>query len=117
MSEKEIKKKVSGYIKRLKSDNLEEKREAAWELQNLEEKAKDAIPALVEAIKDEDWAVRSMSVLAIGNVKYDKINSDLTLLLLEDESEEVRASAVEALVRIRPSDINSLLVQAIKDKH
>ena len=117
MSEKEIKKRVSEYIKKLKSDNLEEKREAAWELQDLEEKAKDAIPALVEAIKDEDWAVRSMSVLALGKVKYDKINSDLTLLLLEDESEEVRASAVEALVRIRPSDINSLLVQAIKDKH
>ncbi len=32
MSEKEIKKRVSEYIKRLKSDNLEEKREAAWEL-------------------------------------------------------------------------------------
>ena len=117
MSEKEIKKRVSEYIKRLKSDNLEEKREAAWELQDLEEKAKDAIPALVEAIKDEDWAVRSMSVLALGKVKYDKINSDLTQILLKDESEEVRASAVEALVRIRPSNINSLLLQAIKDEH
>jgi HEAT repeat protein len=117
MSEKEIKKKVAEYIKRLKSDNLEEKREAAWELQNLEMKAKDAIPALVEAIKDEDWAVRSMSVLALGYVKYAKINSDLTQILLKDKSEEVRASAVEALVHIKPSNINSLLLQAIKDEH
>lgn len=117
MSEKEIKKRVSEYIKRLKSDNLEEKREAAWELQNLEMKAKDAIPALVEAIKDEDWAVRSMSVLALGKLKYDKVNQDLIHILLKDESEEVRASAVEALVRIRPSEINSLLMQAIKDAH
>jgi len=58
-----------------------------------------------------------MSVLALGKVKYDKINSDLTQILLKDESEEVRASAVEALVRIRPSNINSLLLQAIKDEH
>lgn len=117
MSEKEIKKRVSEYIKRLKSDNLEEKREAAWELQNLEMKAKDAIPTLVETIKDEDWAVRSMSVLALGKLKYDKVNQDLIHILLKDESEEVRASAVEALVRIRPSEINSLLMQAIKDAH
>ncbi|MCK5299074.1 MAG: HEAT repeat domain-containing protein [Candidatus Heimdallarchaeota archaeon] len=117
MSEKEIKKRVSEYIKRLKSDNLEEKREAAWELQHLEMKAKDAIPTLVEAIKDKDWAVRSMSVLALGKLKYDEVNPDLIHILLNDESEEVRSSAAEALVRIRPSDINSLLVQAIKDKH
>lgn len=117
MSKKAIKKRVADYIERLQSYNLEEKREAAWELQDLGKEAGDAIPALVVAIKDEDWAVRSMSVLALGELKYDKVNPDLIHILLNDESEEVRASAVEALVRIRPDEINSLLVQAIKDKH
>ena len=117
MSKKAIKKRVADYIERLQSYNLEEKREAAWELQDLGKEAGDAIPTLVIAIKDEDWAVRSMSVLALGELKYDKVNPDLIHILLNDESEEVRASAVEALVRIRPDEINSLLVQAIKDKH
>ncbi|NHJ32444.1 MAG: HEAT repeat domain-containing protein [Asgard group archaeon] len=117
MSKKEIKKRVADYVEKLNSDNLEEKREAAWELQDLGKEAGDAIPALVEAIKFDDWAVRSMSVLALGKLKYDKVNSDLIHILLNDESEEVRASAVEALIRIRPTEINSLLVQAIKDKH
>jgi len=117
MSKKAIKKRIADYVKKLESDNLEEKREAAWELQDLGKKAGDAIPELVEAIKDEDWAVRSMSVLALGKLKYDKVNPELIHRLLKDESEEVRASSVEALVQIRPSEINSLLVQAIKDKH
>ena len=117
MSIEAIKKRIADYVMKLKSDNLEEKREAAWELQDLGEKAGDAIPALVEAIKDEDWAVRALSVLALGKLKYDKVNPDLIHILLKDESEEVRASAVEALVRIRPNEINSLLMQAIKDEH
>ncbi len=109
--------KIAVFIEKLKSNNLEEKREAAWELQEIGEDASEAIPALVIAIKDDDWAVRSMSVLALGKLKYDKINPELIHILQNDESEEVRASAIDALVRIQPPDINSLLVQAIKDEH
>jgi len=117
MTEDEKLNKITDFIEKLKSTNLEEKREAAWELQDIGEDASEAIPALVVAIKDDDWAVRSMSVLALGKLKYDKVNSDLIHLLQNDESEEVRASAAEALVRIKPAEINSLLVRAIKDKH
>ncbi|MHA1367995.1 MAG: HEAT repeat domain-containing protein [Candidatus Heimdallarchaeota archaeon] len=68
MTEENLHEKVKELIEQLKSDKVEDRQEAAWNLhKNAEDGMKevaDAIPALIEAMKDDDWAVRKMSKLS-----------------------------------------------------
>ncbi len=67
-SQNNWKDKVKDLIEKLKSTDLETLQQAAWDLSKLGEdkieEAKLAISTLIVAIKDEDWAVRKISIFS-----------------------------------------------------
>ena len=74
---------------------------AAEALGDLGNKAKPAVPALVESLSDESGRVRSHTVEALGTTSQSSSIAVPGLIkALEDESEGVRRNAVFALARI-----------------
>lgn len=59
---------------------------------------RDAIPSIIEALKDEEW-VRFSALDALGELKAEEAVSDIASLLA-DSSEAVRFAAIEALGKI-----------------
>ena len=76
-------------------------------------KDKLAIPALLDALKDEYFTVRSSAALALGNIGDAQVIPSL-LPLLKDKDEEVRSAACVAIAKFRdPStfdDITNVLL-------
>ena len=61
-------------------------------------KDRSAIPALLDALKDEYFTVRSQAVLALGNIGDAQVIPFL-LPLLKDKDEEVRSAACVAIAK------------------
>ncbi len=78
-----------------------------------------AVPALVEALKDERWLVRKGAAMALGELRREATGCAPALLqALKDERSEVRAAAAEALGQIdAPADeVVPALVRALQDE-
>ncbi len=67
-------------------------------------KAKEAIPALMELLKDKLWIVQETAATAIGQMGPDA-NVAIPLLteLLRDKQWQVRATAADVLGRMGPA--------------
>ena len=71
-------------------------------------KDKSAIPVLLDALKDEYYAVRTCAVLALGNISDVQV-IPFILPLLNDNDEEVRSAACVAIAKFRdPSTFDEI---------
>ena len=112
-----------------KGETSEERHGAAialGELKNLK-----AIPALITALKDEDWSVRSSAAEAIGKIAEanpgKEVLEAITALInaLKDEDSDVRLSAAEAIREIAEANQGNkevleaitALINALKDDY
>jgi HEAT repeat protein len=83
---------------------------AATELGRLGEKR--AIPALIEALKDPNMALRNNAAFALGEIGAEEAVPRL-IDLLRDPEERVRKSAIKALGMIRAKDAVAPLLQVL----
>ncbi|MHA1442724.1 MAG: HEAT repeat domain-containing protein [Candidatus Heimdallarchaeota archaeon] len=121
MTEENLHEKVKELIEQLKSDKVEDRQEAAWNLhKNAEDGMKevaDAIPALIEAMKDDDWAVRKMSITALGELNVEKVIPTIIDFLKNDLENEVRVGAAEALGDMKVERAVPQLIKALDDSY
>ncbi|GEM_PF-3133308 len=75
-------------------------------------KIKQAIPRLLELLRDKDYGLRYGALFALGNIgdKGDKILIDAVLLLSMDRDSLVRRGAIEALGKLGDSSLTPVLV-------
>ncbi|MFM7148831.1 MAG: HEAT repeat domain-containing protein [Gemmataceae bacterium] len=100
---------VSLLARKLTSSDNEERRRAATELGELGKEAKPALPALIQATKDQDRYVRRFVAQAIGAIGPDAKDAVPALSdLLADEKPQVREAAVKALGKMGPAAIPAL---------
>ncbi|NHJ40623.1 MAG: HEAT repeat domain-containing protein [Asgard group archaeon] len=118
-SEVDLKEKVLALIKLLKSTDLETRQQAAWQLKVLAEKKRTevelAVPDIINALHDEDWAVRKMSILALGELNVQKEIPTIIELLRNDVDTEVRAGAAEALGKMKAEQAVPYLIKALDE--
>jgi HEAT repeat protein len=76
---------------------------AAQALGSFGPKAKTAVPALVEALKDRKWNGRDGAAMALGKIhsELDQTIPALVEVLQNDPDETVRGVAAEALAKRR----------------
>ena len=60
--------KVERLVGELQYQDQNVRVSAAWELGMIGEGAKDAIPALIQALQDEKWGVRTYAAVALGQI-------------------------------------------------
>jgi HEAT repeat protein len=93
---------VDAHADRLTADSVEDRRAAARELAEIGPAAQAAVPYLVEALQDEDSAVKSSAAQALGEIGPAAEPAVPSLSkALKDADPGVRASAKDALARIR----------------
>jgi len=91
---------ISDLQAQLNSPNGQERWLAAWHLAHA---GKDALPALLDALKHKDAVVRYWAAVGLGNAG-DKAAVEPLRAALKDESGDVRVAAAEALVRLGAQD-------------
>jgi hypothetical protein len=100
---------ISKYIKQLKKSNPELRGDAALALGNMGADSKNAVPALAQALSDNDSLVRDFSATALGKIGPSAKSAIPALVTaLNDPDPIVRASASEALSRIRQDAGNGI---------
>jgi hypothetical protein len=83
-------------------DYLGVRREAAASLGKIGSEAKAAVPALIAALRDEDWTIRSAAAAALPDIApADSSAASALSDARTDESEWVRDAAERALARMR----------------
>lgn len=119
MTKNNWKKKIKDLIEKLRSSDLDTRQQAAWDLYTLgEDKIEEvnlAIPALIVAMKDADWAVRKMSILALGELQVTEEIPTIIEFLRYDIEPEVRAGAAEALGYMKAYQAIPDLIRALDD--
>lgn len=119
MTEVNWKEKVKDLIEKLQSDKLDTRQQAAWELHRLAEdkiaEVKLAIPKLKVVTKDEDWAVRKMSILALGELNVKEKIPTIISFLRNDIEPEVPVGSVEALGDMKAEEAVSHLIKTLED--
>ena len=63
--------------------------------------AKDAVPALIEALKDKDFSVRYSAILALGRIGPGAKDAVLALTAMSESNSDTHSYAAEALKRIQ----------------
>ena len=89
-----------------------------WSAENaLGEIGPEAVPALVEALKDKDSGVRERATMALGKIGPEAVPA--LVEALKDKDSGVRERAAMALGRIGPEAKSavSALIEALKDKN
>jgi len=123
---------VSNWIQALKSTEVQLRRQAASALPDADENARAMVPALVEALHDEDAEVRHRAAMAIGRCGEER---DFPRLLesLKTESVDYRVAVIEAIgdlggsairhsdsferkIPIMPVSVLDVLVVAVQDR-
>jgi len=117
-AQKEYSGRDSALVEKLKSKDISDRKSALKEILAEGIVAKEAVPELKAMIKDNDVEIRSMVVMALGNIGFDA-RSAISLLgnrVLEDENPTVRAYAVEAIGRMGKEAVAAIptLIQALK---
>ncbi|MHA1156379.1 MAG: HEAT repeat domain-containing protein, partial [Candidatus Heimdallarchaeota archaeon] len=73
------------------------------------------IPLLVKALQDEDWVVRKMSLLTLGELEAMNEVPTVISILSKDENAEVRAAATEVLAKLEIEEAIPHLIKALED--
>jgi HEAT repeat protein len=111
------KKTVEQLKKQLQSKDVEERQEAAWALKELEDEAEKASKELEEALNDEDWAVRKLSLLALGKIYKSNFEDTAINFLKNDPHGEVKAGAIDTLAEFGSENAVPALLDATKDEY
>ncbi|MDD5746077.1 MAG: HEAT repeat domain-containing protein [Candidatus Omnitrophica bacterium] len=74
-----------------------------------------AVPALIEALRDEYFFVRAATSWALGEIRDKRAVSPLIGMLC-DKDYHVRAAAAEALGKIKDTQAVPVLIEALRDK-
>ncbi len=92
---------ATAMIRMLKSSDAMKRSGAASILSHLNPPAPTAVPALIEALKDETQGVRHSSAVALGRYEGTERKAAVPALIdaLQDEDEEVRSNVAKSLVR------------------
>jgi len=85
---------LDDFIAMLKSDNPDERRNAAWMLGRQRDIL--CVPPLIHALNDPDHDVRLRVAEALGNLRDERAVMPL-ITALGDDSEEIRAQVIQAL--------------------
>src|SRR5438132_220876 len=106
---------VQGLIARLKADKEQDRADAARRLGQLGPKAKEAAPALVEALKDPlvDVRLRAAAGLARIDGKHHPQALPVLRATLKDDNADNRLQAAEALLAIDPAQERDALLVVI----
>ena len=106
-------------IIRLESENVEIRRNAAWKIKEFAETyARDLqtiIPALIEALQNDDWVIRKMALLALGELDGKSEYSTVISLLKNDKEDEVRAAAAKILAQMKIVEAIPHLINALEN--
>ncbi len=97
---------IEFLTKKLKSGDVEERREAAVDLGRA---GRPAVPALLLALGDADWRVRKTAVEALVALHGGDVISGLISTLSDHDNAGARNSAIEALVHIGEEAVDALL--------
>jgi len=112
-------KPLSEWLKWLRSAEAKERRAAAFALSTeIGPEGKAAVPALIEALKDEDKDVRSCAAQALGDIGPEARSAGPALVeALKDKDPAVSFNAVQALSSIGPQAkaVVPALIEALKD--
>ncbi len=98
--------KFDALLKRLKSDDPWERREALEELGRTGKD--DAIPYLVSGLSDENPGVQQASVDALINIGNPTVVNSVTPLLRDEKNAPLRNMAVEVLGQVGSKDLDSI---------
>lgn len=90
---------VARWMKQLQSSQASERKTAAEALGKLGAQAKDAIPALADALKDEDNEVKYAAAHALGQTRmaHPQVAVGALTRSLKDQDVEMRIAAAKAL--------------------
>lgn len=101
---------LASLLPRLKSGNLEERREAALRLHSAGPRAQFAVPNLIAATRDEDWQVRMLAAATLGYIGAPAGPQAIAALRrgIGDTDQRVAFSAALALTKVAPSDPASI---------
>jgi len=102
---------VNDYIEKLKDPNSTVREHAAYMLGK--RKCVSGVPALIEALKDEDWYVRWYAAEAI--VKISSPAAPAVREALRDGNKDMKKKAAWALGRIGDHSASDVLIEALKD--
>ena len=111
---REIEAEVAHWSARLKSSDLEERREAAMMLSRLDGDA--AVSALVSALTDASPGVRALAVAGLGERSDKSLVPLVAARLTSDKDAFVRKTAAYALGSFSGTERTSALIAALKDK-
>lgn len=111
------KKTIQQLIGELQSQDLETRQQAAWDLAEMEDEAEEASSALEIAVEDKDWAVRKLSLMALGNIHKSNFEDKAIDFLLHDSHGEVKAGAIDVLAKFGSEKAIPALLKATKDEY
>ena len=80
-------------------------------------KEQSVIPALVDALSNDEWKVRKNAAETLGKLREKKAVEKMIKILDSDESYEARASAAESLGKIGDERALDELIKALNDPH
>ncbi|NHJ46958.1 MAG: HEAT repeat domain-containing protein [Asgard group archaeon] len=119
MPENNWEQQIKDLITKLQSDELETRQQAAWECHRMAQdkidEAKLAIPVLKETMKDDDWAVRKMSTMALGELDVREVIPTIIEYVRNDVEAEVRAGSAETLGVMKAVEGIPCLLNALED--
>jgi ankyrin repeat protein len=113
-------KTLEEWVRKLESRDPNDRINACMALEKMGLAARPAIPALRQALKDEDVTVRILAASALGGLGPDAATAVPDLVVaMEDKNEYVRVFAVTALGKIGASarDGTKALQNALNDPH
>lgn len=96
------------FLRLLRSENASYRAAALTPMASLKFDPKYTVPAIVCALKDEDWEVRKTAVESLGKMRsspkayYSKLIVPALINTLDDENRYVRKGAMELLGKIGP---------------
>lgn len=105
---------VNKQLEILKTGNVEEKEKAIDALGKMGSDAREAVPLLIQAIKED--ALCWTAVSALGNIGGKKAANVLSKSLIEDSDMGVRMRAATALGKVKDVDTIPALRKALKDR-
>ncbi len=77
--------------------------------------SREAVPGMIEALKDADASVRTGAIAFLGGIKANEAVDTLRRMVTGDSDATVRASAAEALGKIGNKEAVPSLIEALSD--